>query len=248
VARPTQRVTYVIRGSSSPPQCHIQQNEQEQHSPTQTQPRRVPAQWARAIRSPAPVRGLTPPFTPLPFHRRVETRSQTFSPRAILPCDLAARVDELVQNLDSRHVDRRSSVPPSRHAIAVLCRRFADRLQLLRRSNKGSTNRRGHTPRRGHRPCVTQELLRYSHTDPARPSRLHHLQHWQRSPAGSREEMFCAVTSSTRDTLRNNQESSPGRLRPSVSLHGCIYFVSAHCSISACSPPRNIQRSRAVQA
>ena len=58
--------------------------------------------------------------------------------------------------------------------------------------------------------------------------------------------MFCAV-SSTRAALRSSQESSSGRLRPSVSLHGCIHFVSVRCSFNTCSPPRNIQRTRAVQ-
>ncbi len=97
------------------------------------------------------------------------------------------------------------------------------------------------------RPCDTQGLLRYGRTDPARPSRLHHLQHWERSPTGSRE-MFCAVTSSTRAALRSSQESSPERLRPSVSLHGCRHFVSARCSFSPLSHPRDIQNTRAVQA
>ena len=115
---------------------------------------------------------------------------------------------------------------------AVLFRRFADRLQFLRRNIKGSTNHRGHAPHRGTRPCATQGLLRYSLTDPVRPSRLHHLQHWQRSPTGSREEMFCATASSTRTALRNSQESSPGRLRPSVSLRECRHFMSVSGSIT----------------
>ena len=52
-------------------------------SPEGTQPRRVPAQWARTIRLLAPVRGLTPPSTPLPFLWRAGTCSQTSSPRAM---------------------------------------------------------------------------------------------------------------------------------------------------------------------
>ena len=48
------------------------------------QPGRVPAQWARAIRSPAPVRGPTRPSLPPPFHWCEETCSQTFFPRVIL--------------------------------------------------------------------------------------------------------------------------------------------------------------------
>ena len=47
------------------------------------QPGRVPAQWARAIRPPAPVRGLSRPSTPPPLHWREETCSQTFFPRAV---------------------------------------------------------------------------------------------------------------------------------------------------------------------
>ena len=59
--------------------------------------------------------------------------------------------------------------------------------------------------------------------------------------------MFCAATSNTRAALRRSQESSPGRLRPSVSLRGCRHFVSALCSFGAFSPPRDIQHARAVQ-
>ncbi len=64
---PTQKVTYVIRGSCSG-RNQIQQNEQEQHSPKQTQPRRVSTQWVRTIRSLVPVRGLTRPSIPSPLH------------------------------------------------------------------------------------------------------------------------------------------------------------------------------------
>ncbi len=49
----------------------------------QSQSGRVPARWARTIRSLAPVRGLNPPSIPPPFHWRVETCSQTFSPRTM---------------------------------------------------------------------------------------------------------------------------------------------------------------------
>ena len=52
-------------------------------SPEGTQPRRVPAQWARTIRSLDPVRGLTRPSIPPPFHGHQETCSQTFPPRAM---------------------------------------------------------------------------------------------------------------------------------------------------------------------
>ena len=146
--------------------------------------------------------------------------------------DLAGRVDELAQNLHKRHVDRNNSAPSPLHAHTALCRRFADRLQLLRRRNKVSTNHRGHAPRLGHRPCATQGLIRYSHADPVRPSRLHHLQYWQRIPAGPREEMFCAAVSSTRAALRSNKESSSGRFRPSVSLRECRHFMSVSGSIT----------------
>ena len=46
-----------------------------------TQPGRVSAQWTRAIRQLAPVRGLTRPSIPPPFHWCEETCSQTFFPR-----------------------------------------------------------------------------------------------------------------------------------------------------------------------
>ncbi len=85
--------------------------------------------------------------------------SPLLSSGRVLPCGLAARVDEIAQNLDKRHVDRSSSAPPPRHTHTALCRRFADRLQFLRRSNKGSTNHRGHAPRRGHRPCGSQDCF-----------------------------------------------------------------------------------------
>ncbi len=81
---PTQKVTYVIRGSSSPPQeSHPTKRTRATfpHTNVTTTCVRV---WVRTIHSPAPVRGLTLPSTPLPFHRSPETRSQTFSPRAMV--------------------------------------------------------------------------------------------------------------------------------------------------------------------
>ena len=53
------------------------QNEQEQSIPHQAQPGRVPAQWARTIRSLAPVRGPTRPSIPPPFHWLGETCPET---------------------------------------------------------------------------------------------------------------------------------------------------------------------------
>ena len=78
---PNRNMTYVIRGSCYPPQEPDPTKRARAKFPHQAQPGRVPAQWARAIRSLAPVRGLTPPSIPLPFHWRAETRSQTFSPK-----------------------------------------------------------------------------------------------------------------------------------------------------------------------
>jgi hypothetical protein len=76
---PNRNVTYVIRGSHSwTHQETHPSNKQEQTFPHQTQSGRVPAQWFRAIRSLAPVRGLTPPSIPLPFHWCAGTCSQTF--------------------------------------------------------------------------------------------------------------------------------------------------------------------------
>ena len=81
---------------------------------------------------------------------------------------------------------------------------------------------------------------------PVRPFGLHHLQHWHRCPTGPREEMFCTVSPSTCTALRDSQESSPGRLRPSVSLHGSSHFMSVNCSTTVFSPPRGINTT-AVQ-
>ena len=66
------------------------------------------------------------PEPPLPSNGRV------------LPCVLVVRVDEVDQNLDKRHVHRSSSPPPSRYVHTASCRRSADRLKLLRRSNISS--------------------------------------------------------------------------------------------------------------
>ena len=66
------------------------------------------------------------------------------SSRGVLPCSPAARVDDLAQNLDERHVRFSSSRSPPRHAHTVLRRRSVDRLLLLRGSIKGATNNRGH--------------------------------------------------------------------------------------------------------
>ena len=63
------------------------------------------------------------------------------SGRRVLPCGLAARVDELAQNLDSRQVSRRSGAAPPWHA----CMRtllFVDDLLIACRSNTGATNHR----------------------------------------------------------------------------------------------------------
>lgn len=54
--------------SPAPTKGHLQQNEQEQHSHTKRNRDACPAQWARTIRSLTPVRGLTHPSIPPPFH------------------------------------------------------------------------------------------------------------------------------------------------------------------------------------
>ncbi len=51
--------------------------------PHQAQSRDVSVRWTRAIRSLDPVRGLSPPSIPLPFHWRAGTCSQRFSPRVM---------------------------------------------------------------------------------------------------------------------------------------------------------------------
>ncbi len=67
----------------------------------------------------------------------------------------------------------------------------------------------------------------------------------------SSTRIWTSVMSIVSEALRchgmHSQESSPGRLRPSVSLRGCSHFMSVSCSISALSPPRDIQLARAVQ-
>ena len=120
-------------------------------------------------------------------------------------------------------------------------------LQLLRRSNKGMTNHRGHASHHGHRPCVTQGLF-----ETPTLTLSDHLgliiSSIERSPTGPRKEMLCAAASSTCLVLRGNQESSPGRLRPSLSLHGCRHSMSVSWSVSAFSPLQDIQHTRTVQA
>ena len=54
---------------------------------------------------------------------------------------------------------------------------------------------------------------------------------------GPREEMLFAATPSTLVALRDIQVSSPGRLQPSVSIHGHIHFLSTSGSINVISPP-----------
>ena len=55
-------------------------------------------------------------------------------------------------------------------------------------------------------------------------------QHWKRSPAGPREEMIRVEAPSTRSALRSRQKS-PGRLRISASICGCLHFMSVICSL-----------------
>jgi hypothetical protein len=66
---------------SLPPRARFQQNDSNKHSPKQTQPRRVPAQWARTIRSLAPVRGPTRPSIYPPLHRLEEVPTKAESQR-----------------------------------------------------------------------------------------------------------------------------------------------------------------------
>jgi hypothetical protein len=136
--------------------------------------------------------------------------------------------------LDECHVCCNSSTSPPRHTNTTLCRRFVDRLLLLRRSFKGATNNRGHAPRRGHSPRTTQGLFRYSDPDPDRPFGLHHLLHWERSPAGPREEKLRAVSSSACATSRGSQESSSRRLRPPSAFRGGNHVLFASIVGSLC--------------
>ena len=170
------------------------------------------------------------------------------SSRRVFTCGLAARLDQLAQNLDKCHVSSRRSPSPPRYAHTALCRRPLDRLQLLRGSFAGAPNHRGDASRRGHRPCATQGLLRHTFADPARSSGLQYLHRWQRSPTGSREEVLCAPPSSARAAFRGVQESAPGRLRPPSALRRRSHFVLACSSLGSLSPPRGVQLPRAVQA
>jgi hypothetical protein len=70
------------------------------------------------------------------------------SSRRVQPCGVAARLDQLDQDLDERHVRYNSRSSPPRHSHAVVCRRLVDHLLLLRGSFKGATYYRGHDPRR----------------------------------------------------------------------------------------------------
>jgi hypothetical protein len=154
--------------------------------------------------------------------------------------------------------------------VAAVCRRFFDRLLLLRRSFKDATKNRGHAPCRGHSPCATRQgLLRYrsSDPDPARPFGLYHLLHLERRPAGSREEVLCAASSSARALLfeadKNRRvvdsdllrifaeaaisqfrwlafisEKSSTRKSSSRQDHSCLKQPSTTCSFGATFPPR----------
>jgi hypothetical protein len=53
--------------------------------------------------------------------------------RRVQSCGVAARLDQLAQDLDECHVRCNSSSPPPRHAHAVVCRRLVDHLLLLRK-------------------------------------------------------------------------------------------------------------------
>ncbi len=70
---PNRNVTYVIRGSRS--WSHQETHPSEQTSPHQAQSDRVPTRWVRATLSLPPVRGLSHPSIPLPFHWREGTCS-----------------------------------------------------------------------------------------------------------------------------------------------------------------------------
>jgi hypothetical protein len=111
-----------------------------------------------------------------------------------------------------------------------------------------SSHHSGNAPRRRHCPCATQVLFRFSDPDPARPLGPHHLLHWQRSPAGSREEVLRTGASSARAALRRSQESSPCRLRPPSKFRGGSHVLLASSPLGSLSSQRSLQHARAVQA
>ena len=96
-------------------------------------------------------------------------------------------------------------------------------------------------------PNATQGLLRFSDPDPARPFGLHHLLHWESSPAGPREEMLRAASSSARAAFRGSQESSTRRIRPPSAFRGGSHLLLACNSAGSVSSQRSLQRARAVQ-
>ena len=67
VTRPHQNLTYVIR-NPAPPRVIFNKTIKSKHSHTKRNRDACPEQWVRTIRSLVPVRGLTHPSIPPPFH------------------------------------------------------------------------------------------------------------------------------------------------------------------------------------
>ena len=76
---------------------------------------------------------------------------------------------------------------------------------------------------------------------------MHHLLHWERRPAGPREEMLHTVSSSTCATFQGSQESSSRRLRPPSTFRGRNHLLLASSSTDSLSSQRSLQRERGVQ-
>jgi len=101
------------------------QNEQEQHSLQETQPQRVSGQWSRTIHSLTPVRGLTRPSIPPPFHWPLENylETLTFSRRS---SHLYHSRRWRVTGTDSRRCRVQRPVTwLTRQTMSISCRRYS---------------------------------------------------------------------------------------------------------------------------
>jgi hypothetical protein len=129
---PNRNVTYVIRIPLLVPPRTTSFKKQEQTFPHQAQSGRVPARWARAIRSLSPVRGLTPPSIPLPrdmdfffnsTHGTYFSKINLLNKRrlvVLLVCDTVCHKSVYSTKTDKKTLTKSASISMSTRALCRL--------------------------------------------------------------------------------------------------------------------------------